>query len=262
MHAFYFGDSRKRLFGAYHAPGGDVVRREGVVLCYPFGHEYIRAHRTFRTLAMELSDRGYHVLRFDYYGCGDSAGGASEGSIAQWLDDVRTAIEELQATADITRVSLVGSRVGATLAALAHVDRDDIERLVLWDPVIDGRRYLETIETVEREWLDGRPLMKTPGRGAVPEELIGFPLSGLLREQFCAIDLRTISPWTARSVVELVTDEGDLRGAGGPGSLRAGARTLVPAACQWRHPGSVHTALRAHEVVQAIANIFAESPTA
>ena len=72
MRPFYFGDSEEALYGVYHSPQGEH-RDEGVVLCAPFGQEAMRTHRALRQLATLLTKRGYHVLRFDYRGTGDSA---------------------------------------------------------------------------------------------------------------------------------------------------------------------------------------------
>ncbi|MBF0509187.1 MAG: hypothetical protein HQK57_09720, partial [Deltaproteobacteria bacterium] len=71
---FYFGPSGNRLFGCYHKPQSDCHRGCGVVLCYPMGYEYMQSHRSYRRIADRLAGEGYPVLRFDFYGCGDSDG--------------------------------------------------------------------------------------------------------------------------------------------------------------------------------------------
>lgn len=140
MTPFFFGSSRRQLFGAYDSPpaGG----RRGAVLCYPWAREYLLAHGTFRHLARMLADAGYHVLRFDYSSTGDSAGEFDEASAEQWVADIHTAIDELRETAQLGSVTLIGLRYGATLAAMAASGRSDVDRLVLWDPVADGKSYL------------------------------------------------------------------------------------------------------------------------
>ena len=44
------------------------------MLCYPWGSEYIYAHRSLRLLAQRRAAAGIHTLRFDYFGTGDSDG--------------------------------------------------------------------------------------------------------------------------------------------------------------------------------------------
>ena len=138
MNPFFFGSRERALYGVYHPPrvqggGRGPVGREGVVLCYPFGVEYMRAHRAFRQLTTLLTRQGLHVLRFDYHGTGDSMGEGSEADLVGWTGDVATAIQELRDTAGLARVGLIGLRLGGALAARAAVGRDDVDRLVLWD---------------------------------------------------------------------------------------------------------------------------------
>ena len=52
-----FGPRDARLFGVFHG-ATTTPRSEGIVLCQPIGHEYIRAHRTFRQLAVHLAGAG------------------------------------------------------------------------------------------------------------------------------------------------------------------------------------------------------------
>ena len=184
MTPLYFGMSDRPLFGVYHPPKGEVNRNSGILLCYPFGHEYMRSHRAFRQLSLLLSREGYHVFRFDYFGTGDSGGKTGEGDIAQWLDDIEVAIEELQATAGIEKVSLVGLRLGAALVSLAAKGRDDIPRVVLWDPVVQGEPYIEELLEA-RSIYDGA----LPGNPELRSTIHGFPLTEHLLTSLGQLDL-------------------------------------------------------------------------
>lgn len=143
MNPFFFGDSQQQLFGVYHPARGRSSR--GVVICYPWAREYLLAHPTLKLLSQRLADAGWHALRFDYFGTGDSAGDSDGSGHKQWLEDVSMAIDELKAIAGVKEVTLVGMRHGATLAAMTAAQRDDIARVVLWDPVADGRAYLSEL---------------------------------------------------------------------------------------------------------------------
>src|SRR4051812_24879615 len=178
MQPFYFGTSEKQLFGVYHPPGTKAARQPAVVLCQPLGHEYLRAHRAFRNLGAALAAQGCHVLRFDYFGCGDSGGSGEQATVEQNLADLDAAIDELKDTSGVARVSLVGLRFGATLAAHAASRRRDVERLVLWDPVSDGRAYLGEVRDLHDRWLHDRM-----GTAVAPDpfhrEVLGFPMTDL-----------------------------------------------------------------------------------
>jgi pimeloyl-ACP methyl ester carboxylesterase len=126
----------------------------GVVLCYPYGQEYIRCHKLYVNLANKLAKRGFHALRFDYYGTGDSSGDCTALTVKESLNNIKMIITRFKESCGISRVVLFGVRIGASLAAM-YSQYPGIDALVLWDPVLDGRSYLKDIELSYRTWLKG-----------------------------------------------------------------------------------------------------------
>jgi pimeloyl-ACP methyl ester carboxylesterase len=136
---FFLGTSQRRLFGIHTPAAGRTGRPRAAVLCQPWGDEYIYAHRSMRQLAVRLSLAGFHTLRFDYFGTGDSAGEEWETDVAGLQADVVTAMETLKDLAATEKVTLVGLRAGANVAAgTAAVSPGEIAALVLWDPLLTG----------------------------------------------------------------------------------------------------------------------------
>jgi len=133
------GTAQRRLF-AIHEPAAPTPQTRAAVLCQPLGPEYTYAHRAMRQLALRLTMAGYHTLRFDYYGTGDSAGPDTEVVTADCERDVESALEALADIAGVSRLTMIGLRMGANIAAdVAVRRRGDIEKLVLWDPIVcDG----------------------------------------------------------------------------------------------------------------------------
>jgi pimeloyl-ACP methyl ester carboxylesterase len=258
----YFGTSSARLFGVYH-PAESAQRRScGIVICPPFGHEYIRAHRLLRQLAVQLSHSGFHVLRFDYLGCGDSAGEPHVGSPSQWMADIATAIDELRDTSEVRRVGLIGLRLGATLAARAAERRDDVEAVVMWDPVLDGGRHLEDLQLLQRSWLKDRPGSRKFAFQQQVSEVIGFPVTDALRAELGKTTLEEAAPAAPRRIVVLdsedhesqrqwvVKDEGEW-----PEVMRH-ARSK---AGDWHLPELVHSALLANKTMLRVASLVEEN---
>ena len=142
--AFFLPLGEERLFAFLHRPQGPC--RGGAVLCAPLGEEKLWSHRVFVGFARELAARGYAVLRFDHRGEGDSDRPFERSDCGTRVADVRAAIDELKRqVAGLERVTLVGLRFGATVAAAAAAGRSDVERLVLWDPVVDGADYMQAV---------------------------------------------------------------------------------------------------------------------
>jgi pimeloyl-ACP methyl ester carboxylesterase len=202
MEPFFFRAGEKRLFGVYDEPARGPARPRAVVLCYPMGHEYFSAHRTFRQLSARLVEAGFHVLRFDYYGCGDSAGESEEGAVEQWLEDIGAAVGEIKDLSGAAEVSLIGARLGATLAALAAGRRRDVDGLALWDPIVKGEDYIRELTRLQKDWLrDGLPEPRRLDPDDPITEAVGFPLTDRLRSDLEKIDLQGPAEGFARRML-------------------------------------------------------------
>jgi hypothetical protein len=191
----------QRLLGSLHAA---PRARDAALLCNPFGEEAARSHRTFRVLATQLERVGISAMRFDYGATGDSRGDGAGASIAGWLADIATAAEHLRRETGARRLVLVGLRFGATLAALAS--KSVVPRqLVMWDPVIDGRAYLDELAAQHRSYMHEelgpawreRPLVRDNN---TPTEALGTPISAALAAELAAIDLAA-APIVSRCTV-------------------------------------------------------------
>jgi uncharacterized protein len=203
---FYFGTPGKELFACLHVPESDSCRDCGVVICQPFGHEYVNSHRALRQLAARLVDAGYPVLRFDYYGCGDSSGEVTETSIAEWVINVSQAISELQQRIEVSNVCVVGLRLGASLAVLSSMRGERPASQVLWDPIVSGKSYLKQLIALQNEMLRFRPKPRRVDRPQHELEIFGFPMSSDLREGISAIDLSSGSQRVAEHVLLVQTE--------------------------------------------------------
>jgi alpha-beta hydrolase superfamily lysophospholipase len=200
MHPYFFHTAAEPLFGIYAPPRSPRPSDEAVLLCPPVGHEYGRAHWAMRQLASQLAQAGLHVFRFDYTGLGDSWGRFEDVSLARWTADVRTALAELAESAGVARVSVVGLRFGAALAFEA-ARQAPVDRLILWDPVVQGSAYLDQLRSLQADrrtklWPHAAPVR--PGAG--DEELLGFRYGAALVRDLAALDLLTGPPPRAKHV--------------------------------------------------------------
>jgi exosortase A-associated hydrolase 2 len=204
---FYFGAPDKRLFGCYHEPALESFRRCAVLICQPMGHEYVNCHRALRQLAARLCDAGFPVLRFDYYGCGDSSGSAEESRIPQWLQDTSTAISEVKRRTGLAQICLVGLRLGGTLAMIAATEQGDLESLILWDPVVSGKNYLAALLYRQKEALRFRHKPNSGWKSTTAIEVLGFVLPPPLCAELERIHLLPIGRKPANNVLLMQTDQ-------------------------------------------------------
>lgn len=196
MLAFHFGPADRRLFGLFHPAQSARHQRQAVLLCNPFGQEAVRVHRMYRVLAERLARNGSDVLRFDFFGTGDSAGDDAQGELEGWVTDVATASRELERRAGAARLVWLGARLGASVAALGAARAGRVpDALVMWEPVVDGAAYLRTLahgtvaafensfsitDPAWRQTLASLPLLRDG-------EAIGFEAGARLQEQLLGL---------------------------------------------------------------------------
>lgn len=206
MEAFFFGPSSEYLFGTYHPPQ-NTDKREGVVICAPYGQEYMRAHRSLRRLAINLAKQGYSVLRFDYRGTGDSSGSLLDVTADDWQQDIELAVQELVDISAVPKVTLLGLRVGALVAAPVAVAHRQVHRLMMWDPVVCGQEYIDELsQEISKK-------NKSRSKFIAPEGTLhfnGFAMSNAFQESLIGLDLLSMDALSSLSVAEYVSHETDI----------------------------------------------------
>lgn len=206
----FFGSPTRPIFGWLHraaAPAGDL----GLVICNPFGHEALSCHRSLRHWAEASAKIGVPALRFDFDGTGDSCGNEEDPErLAAWVQSVHRAVEALREATGVTRVALLGVRLGALIAALAAAERDNVTGLALVAPVVAGKPWLR-----EMRALHGALALSEPPDGALPlpdgaREAVGFLLSSETIAALSGIDLTQLETSPAAHI--LLLDRDDLAG--------------------------------------------------
>jgi dienelactone hydrolase len=254
LEPFFFGPPDRHLYGCYHEPGAWPAREQAVLICSPFGQEYIRAHRACQHLATTVAAAGFPAMRFDYFGTGDSSGESEEATLGQWLENIDDACEELRNRSAAGSVVLAGLRLGASLALDAASRRSDVAGLVLWEPVLEGRQYLDELKRLHAEAIarffiapsDHKPTSR-------PSELIGFALGDQMLADLERVDVR--SSQLPRSRPAAVIDNSASRAladiADAWGSAATVAYLHMPSFAAWAE--DVDKGLVPHAVIEAIA---------
>jgi uncharacterized protein len=144
-------------------------------------NEQVFAYRTMRQLAARLVRSGFHVLRFDYFGTGDSYGETGEGDLASWAGDVETAIEELKDMTGAAKVDLVGLRLGANLSARVAASRlKEIGKLILWEPLAAEELAVAACPHAQAPRLIGSEVVERFARDALQKNAALLPPSTLV----------------------------------------------------------------------------------
>lgn len=213
----FFGRSGRELYGVYQPPRRDAAPDVGILLCQGLGHEYIAAHGSMHSLADRFARAGYPSLRFDYFGCGNSAGTMGEVSWEHWIDDVTTAAGELCEASGATRVCIVGLRIGATLAALAGARMRAAGKMVaasvLWEPISRGADHVDELLALQESWVLTTFVRRKAIHTQGGPQVLGFELPEALQAELRAVDLTRLDAAPAdRTLVLQNVEESDFAG--------------------------------------------------
>lgn len=120
------------LHGMLHVPEPNTARGVCVLLLSPGIKGRVGPHRLYLKLAEPFVTAGFHVLRFDYYGLGDSEGTLTESVMAdmynsiqggRYVEDTLAAMDWMEATHRIKR--FIGSGLcGGSISALLTARQD------------------------------------------------------------------------------------------------------------------------------------------
>lgn len=140
MELFFLAGSRGALFAVYHPPAAGMASRGGVLYAPPFAEELNKSRRMITRQARRLAAAGFGVLIPDLYGTGDSAGDFSNARWEIWREDLARCAVWLRQRGHESLI-LWGLRLGGLLAA-GLIGEVAATRLLLWQPVLSGQRFL------------------------------------------------------------------------------------------------------------------------
>ena len=249
---FYFGPGQA-LFGLFHASGTSA--RKAVLLCPPLGQDQIRCHRLYRQLAQALVAEGIAVLRFDYYGTGDSAGDSADVDWNRCIADTAIAAHELRTRAGVDRVFAFGARLGGSLA-LASATQARFAGVVAWDPILEGRAYVAQLDAMQSALCaDRQRFMVSRKPVDAAAQWLGFAISASLRQQIA--DLHIDRPPTPTLLIDSLSSDAPrhLNGFEVDAAMIKSLQPLTP----WDDPRRLETAVLSHPLIQAVTHHVREA---
>jgi hypothetical protein len=236
---FYFGPEQA-LFGLFHA----------VLLCPPLGQDQIRCHRLYRQLAQALAAEGMAVLRFDYYGTGDSAGDSADVDWHRCMADTVIAANELRARSGTDCVVAFGARLGGSMA-LASAAPARAAGIVAWDPVLDGLSYVTQLDAMQTALCaDGQRFIVPRKADDGAAQWLGFAVSDRLHGQIA--DLHIERPAVPTLLIDSLSPDTPRRrnGFAVDAAMIKSLQPLTP----WDDPRRLEVAVLSHPLIQAVTH--------
>jgi uncharacterized protein len=119
------------LHGVLHVPGEGKGGGIGVVFLHGWSGCRLGPHRMFVKLSRQLCGAGYHCLRFDFAGRGESGGAVAEASINTMIEDAKAAMAFLAERSGVARTVLLGICSGSKVAMGVAATAGGVDGLVL-----------------------------------------------------------------------------------------------------------------------------------
>jgi exosortase A-associated hydrolase 2 len=168
-----------------------------VLVVPPFAEEMNKSRRMIAEVGRRLEARGVGMLLVDLFGTGDSEGDFAQADWQRWQADVANAVQWSAAQGAPIRGMLavrLGCILGSeVLAASGH----RVQRTVMWQPVVNGRRFLEQFLRlrVAASMMGGDSketvaALRSRLKSGELLEVAGYELNGTLADQLDAADLQ------------------------------------------------------------------------
>lgn len=138
---FFLPGSTGRLFALYFPPSQNRALSRAVLYFAPFAEEMNKTRRMASLQARALANLGFATLLIDPFGTADSEGNFADARWEIWRDDLQRAAQWLYQQG-ATRLTFWGLRLGALMAVELAVALGQIERLILWQPVMRGDVFM------------------------------------------------------------------------------------------------------------------------
>ncbi|MBC7187541.1 MAG: alpha/beta fold hydrolase [Calditrichaeota bacterium] len=161
-----FQSEGHQLVGILHMPAMHAGR--GVIMCHGFTGNKVESRRLFVEAARAFAEAGMAVLRFDFYGSGDSEGDFADTTLTHNIVNLVDAMQYMKQQ-DCTRVAVLGVSLGGA-AAILTLSHHPAEAFVGWSVVPDLRKLFQ---------------QRAPERVRSDETLQGYEFDGwYLKRQF------------------------------------------------------------------------------
>lgn len=218
MHEDYsfLGLSGERIFAGIHRPAQSATR--AVVMLHPLGEEKLWSHRVFVSFARDLAAAGFVVLRFDFRGEGDSDLDFQETDLETRIQDACLAADAVrELNPSVEDLTFVGLRLGANVAVAAAARRSDVGNLMLWDPIIDGAAYMQTLlrlnlmyqMKIHRRVIEDREMLAKRLAAGGTVNIEGYELAEPLFRQVSEFKLQRVLPEFAGETLVAQINQGD-----------------------------------------------------
>ena len=194
---FFLHEGGKPVYCVEYLPNAHKKNNLGIIICKPLWGERIRTHRIFTNLARALCRDGIALITCDHYGDGNSGGDTLDLSFSGMVEDVLSLQKYFRERHGTKEFSLVGFRMGATCAIEAAGRIDNLQRMILIEPILSPIDYLKeglrsnltSQMALYKKILKNRETLIREIKEGIPVNMDGFLIGKRLWDSFEAVSV-------------------------------------------------------------------------
>jgi pimeloyl-ACP methyl ester carboxylesterase len=120
-----------------------------VLVCSSVFGDFVANYHRERLIGRLLAARGHGVVRFHYAGEGNSQGNRRDMTLSTLCDDARAVLDHAKSLG-FSKFAVLGTRVGALVAAAIVSDLPPSVPLAVWEPPKDPLRFFAEAQRANR----------------------------------------------------------------------------------------------------------------
>ncbi|MEM0444372.1 MAG: alpha/beta hydrolase [Nitrososphaerota archaeon] len=230
---------RGKLASMVHIP--QKTPAPALIMCHGFTGNRVEAHRLFVRAAREFCRRGLLVVRFDFWGSGESEGEFHEMTLTSEVEDLGSVLDYVSGRPEVDggKIGVLGLSMGGAVS-LIRASRDPRIRFVCtWSAPADFLMLAEHVKTLYREALVSGEYVDLPSGYRVTSRFIQDVLSYNIVECVSKISPRPllVVHGAKDDIVPLTHSEAIYKSAGEPRErvvIEGGDHTFTGLDTEWK----------------------------
>ncbi|MFT4517649.1 MAG: exosortase A-associated hydrolase 2 [Halioglobus sp.] len=208
IRADFLTHSERKLFYLLLEPTQGAAH-SAILFLHPFADEMHKSRHIVSSQARALAAAGHTVMLLDLPGCGDSGGEFVDANWQVWREGASFALNFLADKAGVP-VVLWGLRLGGLLACDLSQSNSAVDRLLLWQPVLNGEQQIDQFLRLhsgaaflgEGRSFDRKSLWRSLREGQ-SLEVAGYELSSSMALEMSRARLNELRPGCPVSWIEI-----------------------------------------------------------
>ena len=160
----------------------------------------------------------------------------------------------------MSRLSVVGVRLGATIAAGAGLP--DVDRMILWDPVVSGQAFCKLLDSMHDHALSSQTRFVKRMKHSRVDQAYGHAMSAQKRSSLKAMALKVADTEVCREGLILYSREGRSPGDESISLSQRWCTVDVPDEIHWHHVGMAERAFSSPGIYNQVLSFLDAAPPA